>query len=78
MTDNMLNADVANVGGEGTTFPPFTFPPFTITPLARNRLTLALAEAGAIGLAAQVCFATFPLLNVVVRRRLNLSGHMPL
>jgi hypothetical protein len=30
--------------------------------------------AGVIGLAAQVCFATFPLLNVVVRRRLDLSG----
>ena len=27
------------------------------------------SPAGVIGLAAQVCFATFPLLNVVVRRR---------
>jgi hypothetical protein len=34
--------------------------------------------AGAIGLAAQVCFATFPLVNLVVRRRLNPSGHAPL
>src|ERR1700694_2744773 len=34
--------------------------------------------AGAIGLAAQVCFATFPLLNVVVRRRLNPASHPPL
>ena len=33
---------------------------------------------GAIGLAAQVCFATFPLLNLVVRRRLNPSDHTPL
>ncbi len=30
--------------------------------------------AGVIGLVAQVCFATFPLLQVVVRRTLNLSG----
>jgi hypothetical protein len=28
------------------------------------------SPAGAIGLAAQVCFATFPLLEVVVRRGL--------
>jgi hypothetical protein len=34
--------------------------------------------AGAIGLVAQVCFATFPLLNVVVRRRLNPASHPPL
>jgi len=34
--------------------------------------------AGAIGLAAQVCFATFPLLNAVVRRRFDLSSHAPL
>jgi len=33
--------------------------------------------AGAIGLAAQVCFATFPLLNVVVRRRFNPLSHPP-
>ncbi len=33
------------------------------------------SPAGVIGLAAQVCFATFPLLNVVVRRRLDLSGY---
>lgn len=31
--------------------------------------------AGVIGLAAQACFATFPLLNVVGRRRLDLSGY---
>ena len=31
--------------------------------------------AGVIGLSAQVSFATFPLLEVVVRRRLNLSGY---
>jgi hypothetical protein len=30
------------------------------------------SPAGAVGIAAQVCFATFPLLNVVVRRRLNM------
>lgn len=36
------------------------------------------SPAGAIGLAAQICFATFPLLNAVVRRGLNLSGHTPL
>jgi hypothetical protein len=29
------------------------------------------SPAGAIGLAAQVCFATFPLLNVIVRRHFN-------
>lgn len=34
--------------------------------------------AGAIGLAAQVCFATFPLLDVFVRRRLNPLSHAPL
>lgn len=34
--------------------------------------------AGAIGLAGQICFATFPLLNVVVRRPPTLSGHAPL
>lgn len=34
--------------------------------------------AGVIGLAAQVCFATFPVLNVVARRRLNLSAYNPL
>ena len=28
--------------------------------------------AGTIGLAAQVCFATFPLLNVILRRHFNL------
>ena len=33
--------------------------------------------AGAIGLAAQVWFATFPLLNVVVRRRFNPLSHPP-
>jgi len=33
--------------------------------------------AGAIGLAAQVCFATFPLFNVVVRRRFNPLSHPP-
>jgi hypothetical protein len=33
------------------------------------------SSAGAIGLAAQICFATFPLLNAVVCRRLNQSGH---
>jgi len=32
---------------------------------------------GAIGLAAQVCFGTFPLLNVVIRRRSEPSGHAP-
>ena len=31
------------------------------------------SPAGVIGLAAQFCFATFPLLNLVVRRRSNLS-----
>lgn len=36
------------------------------------------SAAGAIGLAAQICFASFPLLNAVVRRQLNLSGHTPL
>lgn len=36
------------------------------------------SPAGAIGLAAQTCFATLPLLNAVVRRRLSLSGHTPL
>ena len=40
--------------------------------LFRRSIGEYLAElrslAGAIGLAAQVCFATFPLLNVVVRR----------
>jgi hypothetical protein len=34
--------------------------------------------AGEIGLAAQVCFATFPLLDVVLRRRLGLSAQKPL
>jgi len=34
--------------------------------------------AGAIGLAAQVCFATFPLLNAVARQRFDLSSHAPL
>ena len=34
--------------------------------------------AGVIGLAAQVCCATFPLLEVVARRRLNLSAYNPL
>ena len=34
--------------------------------------------AGAIGLAAQVCFATFPLLDVVLRRRSNLLSRAPL
>ena len=33
------------------------------------------SPAGVVGLAAQVCFATFPLFNVIVRGRLNLSGH---
>ena len=33
------------------------------------------SPAGVVGLAAQACFATFPLLNVVVRRRLDLSGY---
>jgi hypothetical protein len=33
--------------------------------------------AGAIGLAAQVCFATFPLLNAVVRQRFDLSSRAP-
>ena len=33
------------------------------------------SPAGAIGFAAQICFASFPLLNAVVRRRLQLSGH---
>ena len=33
--------------------------------------------AGAIGLAAQVWFATFPLLNVAVRRRFNPLSHPP-
>ena len=32
---------------------------------------------GAIGLAAQVCFATFPLLDLLVRRRLSPLGHAP-
>lgn len=32
------------------------------------------SPAGLVGLAAQACFATFPLLNVVVCRRLNLAG----
>jgi hypothetical protein len=36
------------------------------------------SSAGAIGFAAQICFATFPLLNAVVRRRLHLPGHAPL
>ena len=36
------------------------------------------SAAGAIGLAAQVCFATFPLLNVIAGRRLNPSSHAPL
>ena len=36
------------------------------------------SPAGGIGLAAQICFATFPLLNAVVRRQLNLSGHTSL
>jgi hypothetical protein len=36
------------------------------------------SPAGAIGLAAQVCFATFPLLNVVVCGRLNPASHRPL
>ena len=34
--------------------------------------------AGAIGLAAQVCFATFPLLDVFLRRRSNLLSRAPL
>jgi hypothetical protein len=34
--------------------------------------------AGTIGLAAQVCFATFPLLDVVVRRRSNPLSRVPL
>ena len=34
--------------------------------------------AGAIGLAAQVCFATSPLLDVVVRRRSNPLSRAPL
>ena len=34
--------------------------------------------AGVIGLAAQVCFATFPLIEVFVRPRLDLSGYRPL
>ena len=33
--------------------------------------------AGAIGVAALVCFATFPLLNVIARRRSNSSNHAP-
>jgi hypothetical protein len=33
--------------------------------------------AGAIGLAGQVCFATFPLLDLVVRRRFNPLSHSP-
>jgi hypothetical protein len=36
------------------------------------------SPAGAIGLAAQFCFATFPLLNAVVRRRSNPLSHVPL
>jgi hypothetical protein len=36
------------------------------------------SPAGAIGLAAQVCFATFPLFNTIVLGRLNLPGHKPL
>jgi hypothetical protein len=36
------------------------------------------SPAGAIGLAAQCCFATFPLLDAVVRRRFKLSAHAPL
>jgi len=35
------------------------------------------SSAGALGFAAQFCFATFPLLDAVVRRRLNLPGPMP-
>lgn len=34
--------------------------------------------ASEIDLAAQVCFATFPLLGVVLRRRLSLSVYKPL
>ena len=30
------------------------------------------SPAGAIGFTAQMCFASFPLLNAVVRRRLQL------
>jgi len=33
--------------------------------------------AGAIGLAVQVCFATFPPLKLVVRRRSNPLSHAP-
>jgi hypothetical protein len=36
------------------------------------------SAAGAIGLSAQVCFATFPLLDIVVRRRSDPSRHIPL
>jgi hypothetical protein len=36
------------------------------------------SPAGAIGFAAQVCFATFPLLNVILRGRSNPSSHAPL
>lgn len=36
------------------------------------------SPAGAIGFSAQVCFATFPLLNVIVRRRSSLSSHAQL
>jgi len=34
--------------------------------------------AGAIGLTAQVCFATFPLLNSLVRQGFDLSSRAPL
>lgn len=35
------------------------------------------SPAGAIGFAGQVCFATFPLIHVVVRRRSSASSHVP-
>jgi hypothetical protein len=36
------------------------------------------SSAGSIGFGAQLCFATFPLLNVITRRRSNPSSHGPL
>ena len=36
------------------------------------------SPAGAVGFAAQVCFATFPLFNVIARRRSNPPSHAPL
>ena len=40
-------------------------------------LTELRSPAGAIGIAAQICFAIFPLLNKVEHRRQNLSVHTP-